>query len=795
MKYLADVFEEPIRSFDFKVVINLSSLEYDISPQATSNSENAVSNLTQTYNGRITIYKWLLVDGYNKLDGSYRILPSTPNDVYEIGYMSGYVADANGNFTTYPYVEITFSERPIQTVTLTFEEQKQEHAEDFIIELYDAQDTLLASADITGNTQVTLEYDFGTVYDAVAKMKVIFKKWSLPNTVAKLNETNLATLLEFTNERILGANIKEKLYSQTGLGGIIAKEIDINFANHDKLFNQYEDYLYLNRNLRAYIRSRYHGFSTTYIRPNVKTYNGFTYVENEPVFEKQETGFRALLLDGTDYLEIPNDAIDLQNKSFSIESVIRTTQTGIAPIFLKYSNYAEIKQAYLYLNNGVPTFEFFGNVITGDFAINDDKLHYLAVTWDNATQTTQMIIDTTAKTFAITPATPTGTTAKNYENYIGTDETNYFVGYIDSVKVKYYALTEEEYLKNANFKHLEYDETTEYLFNLREYAGQQWINLGEFFTERFKFNRNVLNVYAKDRWKILMEKEYFAELKQNQTIQAILEEVLDYAGLDSTKRVLADLSGYTLPYVFLKNNVASIVQNLTEIVEYCAYFDVNDYKLRVDNNKDLLGEIDITIDKTEDKTLLANRVETSFSTFDLATNMSPKTQEWEFNIEVGTTRMRLGFDKYLTNTTLTVNSAPPGATITVIKTDIAGIDIEINTPTAGTVNLSVSGKQLAIIRSNIVLEDTYSISRFGLKTTKVNLTNVANAVDLAQKLATDLINAYSDPKALMQLKYRGNPYLQVGKKIRYNNNEYILLENVLNFKGGLQGRLRARRVV
>lgn len=816
MKYLSDFFEEPIRSFDFKISLNLASLEYDVSPTATSNSENAVSNIEQIYDGRKLENKWFLLDGYCLLDGNFKLLPSTQNEIYEIGYMSGEVSQTDGTFTTSPYVEISFIPRPLQDIQLVFDDLKDEYPTDLTIELYDNTDTLLVSENIS-NSSAELNYSFSQMYYDVAKMKIIFNTWNKANTVAKLSETFLSAILEFENERLLGANVKEKLYSQTGLGGIIAREIDVNLANHDKLLDNYQDYLTPNRNLRAYIRAKSHGFSTSYYRAGTKEYNGFTYQENEPIFEKDDVlKYHVLLLDGTDYLEIPSDFLDFQNKSFTIEAIINTSESDIQPIFVKYGSYQEIKEVYFYLQQGLPTIEFFGNEIKGNSAVNDGNWHYLAFVWDNENNVAKLVVDNTVEEFSyltlpdeatayftnslldnVSGIYPEGytPTATDYENYIGKSEEGNFIGKIANIKVSYITLNEVEYTKNAVRMKLEYDKNTAYLFNLQEYAGQTWIPLGEFFVERFKFKKSVVNIYAKDRFKFLVEKEYFAELKQNQNIQAILEEVLDYAGIDSQKRVFGDLDGYVLPYVFLNKDVASIVQSLVEVIEFYAYFDNWDYKLHIDNTKETLGEIGITVDKSEARTLLVNRIETSFSTFDEENNMTPKAQRWNFDVDVGTTRMRLDFDGFLTNVNFSVNSAPSDATINVLQTDIAGIEIEINTPNAGTVDVSVNANELAIVRSNIVKEDVNSISKYGLKPAKVDFTNVANAVQYAQILADNIITNYSDANNLLELRYRGNAYLKTGQKFVYNKNEYILMENVLYFKGGLQGRLKARKVV
>ena len=184
MKYLSDYFEEPIRSFDFKVLLNLATLEYDISPTATSNSENAVSNISQVFDSRKLENKWFLLDGYCLLDGSFKLLPSTQNKMYEIGYMSGEVAGADGTFTTPPYVEISFTPRPLQDIQLVFDDLKDEYPTDLTIELYDNTDTLLVSENIS-NSSAELNYSFSQMYYDVAKMKIIFNTWNKVKTVEK----------------------------------------------------------------------------------------------------------------------------------------------------------------------------------------------------------------------------------------------------------------------------------------------------------------------------------------------------------------------------------------------------------------------------------------------------------------------------------------------------------------------------------------------------------------------------------------------------------------------------------
>lgn len=953
MKYLADYFDERIRAFDVKTELNLSSLEYDLSPQAASNSQNAVSNIDQIYNGLKLTNKWLLLDGYNSLDGSYKILPSTKDDKLEVGYMSAEVADATGAFATFPYIELSFTKRPIQTINIVFDTQKNEYAVDFDIEFYDENGTLLHTENITGNNTPIFEYTMASPVADVAKIKYIFKTWSKPNTVAKVSEVETIMLLTFNNKRILSTNYRERLYSQSGLYGAIAREIDINFANHDGHFNQYKEFLRPNRNLRAYIRAKGHDFAAPTFTRNSAAYNaefwncqpneprwnkvndrrgllieeGTTNLFTNPIFQNGESGFDYVtgwssrtIKDGGPlgkYIELVDDSTSVsctygntfnvaagQTYTFSVYiNVLEWNQDGSVDLYYQWfdanynlisapqsatlgeeiprnfvgqgwrrykitdtapANAAKVRafvhssvaatsriqvtafqieekpyattlanttreneivsipenlfnknftvemlvktdnlhnNGYLFyqkatseiygkLNNGVVEFNYMGNVITGTTDIADDNIHYVAFTYNSGTLKLYVDGNKEAETTITPPAPDTPTT----DVILGSNGTTDFLnGYIISWHLAN-VLDDNVITEHGLSKVIKYDINTIYLFDYQEYCSQTWIPLGEYFTERFTFKKNVLNVYAKDRWKFLFQRNYFDELQQNQNVYTILENVLDDAGINSQKRDLdTDLQNITLPYVFLNDQHAKIIQNLAEIAGYYAYFDRWDYLFKVSKRGELLGETTVVLDESEDKSLLANYVEISFSTFDEANNLSPKTQQWIFDIDVGTTRMRLNFDKFLTNVSVNINSVPSGATVNILKTDIAGIEIEIVSPTAGTVDISVNGNELAIVKSNIVLEDTISISNYGLSAAKLNYTYVANAPDLAQNLASQVLNAFSEPEKALILKSIGNPYFEVGHKIRYNNNEYVLLENIVYFKGGMTGRLRGRR--
>jgi hypothetical protein len=951
MKYLADYFDERIRAFDVKTELNLSSLEYDLSPQAASNSQNAVSNIDQIYNGLKLTNKWLLLDGYNSLDGSYKILPSTKDDKLEVGYMSAEVADATGAFATFPYIELSFTKRPIQTINIVFDTQKNEYAVDFDIEFYDENGALLHTENITGNNSAIFHYTMTSAVPDVATIKYIFKTWNKPNTVAKVSELETIMLLTFNNERILGANYREKLYSQTGLYGVIAREIDINLADHDNYFSNYKEYLRPNRNLRAYIRPKGHDFAKPTFSRNSAAYNadGWLCEVNEPRWDKVKNRRGLLIEEGTTnlfsnpifadgtfngynlvnllgwttkeikdggpfgkyaelytangsagigawininegetysftvyvkvlewdqrsngqveivyfdanntvlsfankkFVEIPSTnrakdwtrfnvvltapagatkarviiwigatTIKLQttgfqfekkpyattlanttreneivsipenlfNKNFTVEMLVKTDNLHNNGYLFYQKATSEI---YGKLNNGIVEFNYMGNIITGTTNIADDNIHYVAFTYNSGTLKLYVDGNKEAET-TITPPTPETPTTDVILGSNGT--TDFLNGYIISWHLAN-VLDDNVITEHGLSKVIKHDINTIYLFDYQEYCSQTWIPLGEYFTERFTFKKNVLNVYAKDLWKFLFQRNFFDELQQNQNVYTILENVLDDAGINSQKRDLdTDLQNITLPYVFLNDQHAKIIQNLAEIAGYYAYFDRWDYLFKVSKRGELLGETTVVLDESEDKSLLANYVETSFSIFDEANNLSPKTQQWIFDIDVGTTRMRLNFDKFLTNASINVNSAPSGATVNVLKTDIAGVEIEIVSPTAGTVDISVNGYELAIVKSNIVLEDTLSISNYGLSAAKLNYTYVANAPDLAQNLASQVLSAFSEPEKALILKSIGNPYFEVGHKIRYNNNEYVLLENIVYFKGGMTGRLRGRR--
>lgn len=173
----------------------------------------------------------------NQLDGSYML-----SDKYsQLGWVSDVVSGADGTFTTPPYIQINFAERPVVSLPIYFDDSHGAVVEDFIIE-YKKKDGTSVTKTFTGNTKAMVMVTNEVIANVVS-IKITVTKTSKPYYPAVIVELPVISTILYkgykdTSDLISIDLLEELTYKDDieALGGISANEVTVVLDNSNKQF-------------------------------------------------------------------------------------------------------------------------------------------------------------------------------------------------------------------------------------------------------------------------------------------------------------------------------------------------------------------------------------------------------------------------------------------------------------------------------------------------------------------------------------------------------------------------------
>ncbi|GGA31676.1 hypothetical protein [Psychrobacillus lasiicapitis] len=227
----------PIRKTTAK--INFEILDNDAYEDAevSSNSEAPLSRKEQVTNKvrRLTNKYATFERNYFRLDGSFRIPPKPEEDsTNEVGWWSGDTCGADGIFVVPQTLTLTFTEeRNSMGLTIYFDMNTDEYATDFDIDVYQADDILIASEKITGNKQSSFIWVQGL--DGYRKIVITVRKWVNPYRRARIAELDFGVVNEYEGDKLIKVNLIEQM---NVVGDTLpANELKFTIDNSSKEFN------------------------------------------------------------------------------------------------------------------------------------------------------------------------------------------------------------------------------------------------------------------------------------------------------------------------------------------------------------------------------------------------------------------------------------------------------------------------------------------------------------------------------------------------------------------------------
>jgi hypothetical protein len=227
--------------------------------------------LNRTYDGATqNRHKWLFVDDYSKLDGTFHPMPDNDNDPkYQVGWRGQTVGDDNGNIAN-STLTVYFEERYFQRVVIAGDNMVGEYPTAFTVELLRDDGDPVATININApNDYAELDVNacvwainLSNPYPGITSMRLIITKWSRPNTFVKIIEAYTVIDNIIKAKEILSLSILEETDSSAGtlpVGNISCNEINLtlqNISNRYFPFNYASDvhtHMTRNRKIVPYI--------------------------------------------------------------------------------------------------------------------------------------------------------------------------------------------------------------------------------------------------------------------------------------------------------------------------------------------------------------------------------------------------------------------------------------------------------------------------------------------------------------------------------------------------------------
>ena len=192
-----------------------------------SQTQDLIRNLSAKY-ATFEEDKWVL-------DGSF-VLPPKPSELssYQVGWWSNEQSQADKTFSTSQVYTRNFNNsQDMIGVTVIFDQESDEYAEDFTIQVYDGTPTLIDSISVTGNT--LSKYIWDNNLSSVRQVVITITKWANAYRWARITEVDWGIIQEYTDDEIIRLDVLKEV--DTISNTIAPDETSFILDNQDQEFN------------------------------------------------------------------------------------------------------------------------------------------------------------------------------------------------------------------------------------------------------------------------------------------------------------------------------------------------------------------------------------------------------------------------------------------------------------------------------------------------------------------------------------------------------------------------------
>lgn len=768
---------------------------------------------------------------FNELSGT-TALDSTANS--NNGTINGATREdafyeLKGQYFTAPYPKLTmtFLSRPIRKLKVYGDNKRGEYPVDFIFKLYDDTDTELHSEVVTNNSDVFWELPI-TAITGVTKMTIEISKWSHAGRQVKIMELFTSIQETYTGDDIFMIGIQEEREISNGslpVGNISANEIEIRLNNIDNKFDAGNDQspiyqlLKANRRIRAWIGA-----------------------------EAMDDNY-ALSFDGVDdYVNYPTD--ESPSTALTMEVWVKIdTHSSSSVRFVGGKGSTGGKGFWLgVFSDGLPGFAL-TTQLKSTTPINLGEWVHIVGVWDGLEQKIYVNGEFKNSVSATTsPIDYTGHSGFRVGDLTGQTE-RLWHGSIDDVRIWNTARTQAEIQANMN-KELIGNETglvgywkfnegsgttvidstsngndgtingaiyTDDTPDIETITNMIWVPMGEFWSGDWQVPENEAwaHTTGRDRMELLRKTTYStSQVIFDTNLYALAEIVLQDAGLTDTEYWIDPaLLDYLIPYAWF--NPISHREALRRIAEACigqVYTDRNGI-VRIEGAEFLTierttSELEITGDDYFDKdqpvrwSEIANYIEVETAPLRPVSVAEEiyKSNEPE-NITAGQTKTYTVYynDSPVIEAVATLEDEVSGSSIDSVTYYAWGASVTVSSSSSGSFNIVISGKPLKVLnKQRAIAQDEASIIDNGVLRFKFPENQLIQKLDIAELIATTLLDSFKDPRRDIEIDWRGNPALLLGDRItipdfKTNKADFHVVSQSIEFDGGLTSKLKGRR--
>lgn len=284
------------------------------------------------------------MDGNSTMDGTFRMI----DDSLVVGWWSGKLSDGSGVFASKPYIELTFTMRPIITWRIKGDSKLNQYPVDFTVE-YISNGKTVKTDTVTGNTEI--EVVLSPVVEDISAVRLTIGKWSQPNACAKILRCFDKVSEVYEGADLSAFEVNEELCSSEGNYSINSDTMTVTVYNDNRKFDKgyLRTLMLLDRKLYPYIGTEKNGqieytplgvfYSEEWdipqdtqwvkctatdrlLRLQIKTYVGFPLLDNVSLYEIAEDILTKMGLTPTEY-----DIIDTL-KDFVVDTALLPKTTG-----------------------------------------------------------------------------------------------------------------------------------------------------------------------------------------------------------------------------------------------------------------------------------------------------------------------------------------------------------------------------------------------------------------------------------------------------------------------------------
>lgn len=226
----------PIRKTAAKVSFEILDNDAYLDNTSVVSSEAEISKKAQLTNKNRNMSRKFATfeQDYFKLDGSF-VIPPRPNESDdEFGWWSGELCGVDAVFAVPQTVEFTFlEEHNSMGLTIHFDNKANEYAADFDIDVFRADNTLIAHESIIGNTKTSYVWTHGL--DNYGRIVVTIKRWAKPYRRARIVEIDFGIIQIYEGDKLINVKLIEEM---NVVGDTLpANEIKFTIDNSSREFN------------------------------------------------------------------------------------------------------------------------------------------------------------------------------------------------------------------------------------------------------------------------------------------------------------------------------------------------------------------------------------------------------------------------------------------------------------------------------------------------------------------------------------------------------------------------------